>query len=78
MRDVEVTKVFEAKETTVGFENSSEAATWELQLRDRTSRVIALDTVEIVATVATVGFELVLELHESPDLVGTTSKSSDH
>ena len=78
MREDEVTKVFEAKETAIGFENSSEAATWEQQFRDCTSRVIALDSVEIVATVATVGFKLVLELHESLDLVGMTSKRSDH
>ena len=45
MREIKVTKLMQLKETTVWFESSSEATTWELKLRDRTSRVITLDSV---------------------------------
>ena len=67
-----------SKETTVGFENSSEAATWELQLRDLTRNVIAHDSIEVVSLVATSGIKLVLELHKCLNMVGTTTRKSSN
>lgn len=66
------------EEATVWLENSSEAATWELQLGDGTSGVVALNSIKVISLVAVSGIKLVLELIKCMNLVGMTTGKSNN